>query len=177
MPSRSRAAHRLAAAAAHLAPTLAATSASVEADTETTASHSSTAGSVGHVATELTAGLRLLDKGGQADLCAGFFSARHPADPGLFLAPSHGTFWKEATPSIYGVYRCAPLSMRRPSSSSRCAPPTTSVVFWLQRGEPRARRRGKRAAAQLPVDRGVGGHLLQLPRGAPSLPAAVCCYF
>jgi ribulose-5-phosphate 4-epimerase/fuculose-1-phosphate aldolase len=58
------------------------------------------------VAVELTAGLRLLDQGGQADLCAGFFSARHPDNPDFFLAPSHGTFWAEADPSIYGVYSC-----------------------------------------------------------------------
>jgi ribulose-5-phosphate 4-epimerase/fuculose-1-phosphate aldolase len=53
---------------------------------------------------DLTAGLRLLDRGGQSDLCAGFFSARHPTRPDLFLAPSHGTFWAEADPTIYGLY-------------------------------------------------------------------------
>ena len=56
------------------------------------------------VALDLTAGLRLLEQGGQADLCAGFFSARHPHYPELFLAPSHGTVWSEADPTIYGVY-------------------------------------------------------------------------
>lgn len=65
-----------------------------------------TESSVYDVALNLTAGLRLLEKGGQADLCAGFFSARHPENAGLFLAPSHGTFWGEADPTIYGVYSC-----------------------------------------------------------------------
>jgi ribulose-5-phosphate 4-epimerase/fuculose-1-phosphate aldolase len=62
---------------------------------------------VADLAVELTAGLRLLEQGGQADLCAGFFSARHPHDPTLFLAPRHGMFWKEATPDVYGVFSCA----------------------------------------------------------------------
>ena len=63
------------------------------------------AAAAAHAATQLTAGLRLLARGGQADLCAGFFSARHPHRPDLFLAPSHGTHWHEATPSAFGVFR------------------------------------------------------------------------
>ena len=67
----------------------------------------SSASDVASLAVELTAGLRLLERGGQDDLCAGFFSARHPRDPDLFLAPSHGTFWREATPATYGVFSSA----------------------------------------------------------------------
>eukprot|EP01051_Picozoa_sp_SAG22_P013461 SAG22_NODE_1510_length_4262_cov_37.593082_2_plen_124_part_00 len=116
---RSRAPRRLAVARGHLAPQPPAAAAPAAAEgaaaqdaapaiAEVQQHGHAGAGqlqSAGSVATELTAGLRLLDQGGQADLCAGFFSARHPADPGKFLAPSHGTFWKEATPAIYGVYR------------------------------------------------------------------------
>ena len=69
--------------------------------------HDPSAKAVADLAVELTAGLRLLEQGGQADLCAGFFSARHPHDPTLFLAPRHGMFWKESTPDMYGVYSCA----------------------------------------------------------------------
>lgn len=67
---------------------------------------SGTATNVAEVALHLTAGLRLLDLDGQSDLCAGFFSARHPTRSDLFLAPSHGAYWKEATPAIFGVYSC-----------------------------------------------------------------------
>jgi ribulose-5-phosphate 4-epimerase/fuculose-1-phosphate aldolase len=64
------------------------------------------AATVAELAVELTAGLRLLEQGGQADLCAGFFSARHPDDPTMFLAPAHGHFWEEAKPEMYGVFKC-----------------------------------------------------------------------
>jgi ribulose-5-phosphate 4-epimerase/fuculose-1-phosphate aldolase len=52
----------------------------------------------------LTAGLRLLQHGGQHDLAAGFFSTRHPDEPSLFLAAPHGLFWREIVPSSFGVY-------------------------------------------------------------------------
>ena len=65
------------------------------------------AAAVAELATQLAAGLRLLARGGQADLCAGFFAARHPARAELFLAPSHGIHWNEATPDAFGVYRAA----------------------------------------------------------------------
>jgi len=65
------------------------------------------AASVGRLATKLTAALRLLDRGvaPQSDLCAGFFSARLPEAPGHFVTgPTHGTFWREATPDSFGVF-------------------------------------------------------------------------
>jgi ribulose-5-phosphate 4-epimerase/fuculose-1-phosphate aldolase len=55
---------------------------------------------------DLTAGLRLLAQGGQNDLAAGFFSARHPEDPALFFASSHGVFWDEVTQDDFGLYSC-----------------------------------------------------------------------
>jgi hypothetical protein len=56
---------------------------------------------------DLTAGLRLLAQGGQRDLAAGFFSARHRDDPSLFFASSHDVFWQDVTPADFGVYSCA----------------------------------------------------------------------
>ena len=63
--------------------------------------------SVARLATELTAALRLLDRGPapQSDMCAGFFSARLPDSPSLFVSgPTHGTFWREVTPDAFGVF-------------------------------------------------------------------------
>jgi len=75
---------------------------------------------VGLLATKLTAALRLLDRGpaSQSDMCAGFFAGRvsdatHDA-PALFVSgPTHGTFWREATPDAFGVFR-ASLGPERP---------------------------------------------------------------
>lgn len=46
----------------------------------------------------------MLDVDDQGDLCAGFFSGRHPTKPDLFLTPSHGVYWDEATPDDLCVY-------------------------------------------------------------------------
>mmetsp|Transcript_55510 Transcript_55510/g.154684 ORF Transcript_55510/g.154684 Transcript_55510/m.154684 type:complete len:321 (-) Transcript_55510:84-1046(-) len=99
--AKSRAPYRLATVGRHVI-----NDAKIESGTIPVPMASGTATNVAEAALHLTAGLRLLDQGGQSDLCAGFFSARHPDRPDLFLAPSHGAYWREATPSIFGIYSC-----------------------------------------------------------------------
>ena len=76
------------------------------------------------LAVKLAAGLRLLDRDGQSDLCAGFMSGRHPLDASKFLTPSHGTHWHEATPDAFAVYdgRAQLVGGRAPNYPSFAVP-------------------------------------------------------
>lgn len=78
---------------------------------------SPSASEVAQLATQLAAGLRLLSKGNQSDLCAGFFSARLSTEPTLFLAPSHGTHWSIVIPNTFGVFRTSRHQSTMASSS------------------------------------------------------------
>jgi len=77
---------------------------------------------VAQLATELTAALRLLDRGpaSQSDMCAGFFSARVPEAPGMFVSgPTHGTHWREVTTAAFGVFG-AKLGDAKPHRERLC---------------------------------------------------------
>jgi taurine dioxygenase len=81
---------------------------------------------VAHLATQLAAALRLLARGGQADLCAGFVSARLllrtlSSHPMLFLAPSHGTHWTEAVPNTFGVFRTSTPTTTTTGKDNGCS--------------------------------------------------------
>jgi taurine dioxygenase len=91
---------------------------------------------VADLATELTAGIRLLHQGKQSDLCAGFFSARVLLDnddddddeSGYYLAPSHGIHWNEMTPKDFGVYQYGSTGSTRVAGQGRLPNfPTTAV--------------------------------------------------
>ena len=87
------------------------------------------------LAVDLAAGLRLLDRGGHSDLCAGFFSARHPSHPELFLTPSHGTHWSEVTPATFGVYSVA-TGERVAGEGPLASAPSAAVPAAIYRARP-----------------------------------------
>ena len=120
------------------------------------------------LAVSLTAGLRLLEQGGQADLAAGFFSARHPVHRDLFLAPSHGVFWKEMTPDAFGVYLVSDGS--RSQHSPPYTPPHTphhtphTPHHMLTRINDDEQVGRDRPHAQLPSHRRICGSILCFSR-------------
>jgi len=109
---RARTAEPASRAPCHVAPGDGTCCSSMPHQTTTLGAPPGPAAKVGQLATKLTAALRLLDRGAapQSDLCAGFFAARltdtaHGAPPLFVSGPTHGTFWREATPSTFGVFR------------------------------------------------------------------------